>query len=610
MMFNSLNSRSKSPCCAVKTDEKVSFLLRIPSDFESVVMEYNAMDSDNISFDTMEYIGHEGECKVFKTALSFPFPGVFFYVFRLTHYDGTAYYLNRGPLQDGVLENYRGTPWQQTVYKKEYQSPTGFAGKIMYQIFPDRFYREKLLSDPEKDIRSDWGGVPYFNDDRFHPEHFIGSDFFGGNLQGIQAKLPYLQSLGVSLIYLNPIFCSSSDHRYDTADYMRIDPVLGDEEDFVSLCREAHKSGIKIILDGVFSHVGADSLYFDIKEKYGTQGACHHPDSPYRSWFTFDHSDIGYRCWWGVFSLPEINESELSYCDFICGENGVIAHWMRLGADGFRLDVADELPDEFLDAVRCRLKTENPNALLLGEVWEDATTKFSHGGRRRYLLGDQLDGVMNYPFKNAVLNFMLRRDAFGFGETVTKIYNNYPTEMLDTTMNFLSTHDTVRAISVLSGSAACGFSRKEQATASLSEEEYKRGVSLFKTALGLLFMLNGIPSVYYGDEAGLCGFSDPFNRLCYPWNHQDTALLNFVQNLCRFRNEHSAVFSDGSFRVLSCEGAVVTVERVGKEYSLICTVNMSETAVDVCKEWFENPVFGNLQEGKLASEEFVIGRIG
>ena len=607
--FDSLSKRYKSPLGAVKTNQTTTFIIRIPSDFDGAVVEYKKIDTDFLNFVDMQYLGFEGEYKVFKAEISFLEPCVLFYNFRIYTLDGRCEFLNRGSLQQAETASYKGREWQLTVYDQNYQQPSEYAGKTMYQIFPDRFCKGDYSANTDRVVRSDWGGVPFYNNDK-NSTDFIGSDFFGGNLCGIIEKLDFLKELGISVIYLNPIFLSSSNHRYNTFDYMQIDPLLGDENIFSELCKKAHSLGIKIILDGVFSHVGSDSKYFDLDGKYGKIGAYHNPDSEYRKWFTFDNSDIGYKSWWGIFSMPETNESEPSFKEFICGENGVIAHWMKLGADGVRLDVADELPDDFLDCIRNRIKAINPDAILIGEVWEDASTKHSHGGRRRYLLGNQLDGVMNYPFKAAVLNFMTSKNAYDFLEGVAHICNNYPAPILNCTMNFLSTHDTVRAVNLLSGSAGNYMSRNEQANCHLSAYEYKRGKHLFKIASTILFVLNGIPSIYYGDEAGLCGFADPFNRLCYPWGNEDLELLNFFKALCRFRTENSGILSDAVFEIVSCAENVAVFKRTNKKGTLVCAVNMSSTPVSLDKQLFKNTVFGSLDENfNLASESVVIGLI-
>ena len=198
----------------------------------------------------------------------------------------------------------------------------------------------------------------------------------------------------------------SSNHRYNTADYRKIDPLLGTEEDFINLCREAKKRGIRIILDGVFSHTGSDSIYFNKNSRYNSAGAFNTPESPYKNWFQFLKYPDVYKSWWGFTSLPELDKNNPDYINFICGEDGILRHWLRLGASGYRLDVADELPDSFIARVREAVKAEGEENLLIGEVWEDASNKLAYGVRRKYFLGDELDSVMNYPFKEAILDLL------------------------------------------------------------------------------------------------------------------------------------------------------------------------------------------------------------
>ena len=270
--------------------------------------------------------------------------------------------------------------YQITVYDKSYQTPEWFRGKVMYQIFPDRFCRGKKGVDLSRkqgnyQLHEDWYAPPAQNR---HPyeDGPAYNDFYGGNISGIIEKLPYLKEMGVGVIYLNPIFEAYSNHRYDTGNYKRIDPVLGEEEDFRELCQKAEELGIRIILDGVFSHTGADSIYFN---KYGTygagQGAFQSWDSPYRNWYQFtDYPN--YQSWWGCSNLPNVNEMEDSYLNYILrDEDAVIKKWIRAGASGWRLDVADELPDEFIKILRKELKQTNPDSVLIGEVWEDASNK-------------------------------------------------------------------------------------------------------------------------------------------------------------------------------------------------------------------------------------------
>ena len=441
--------------------------------------------------------------------------------------------------------------WQITVYSPDFRTPDWIKGGIIYQIFPDRFcfsgHKKKNIPD-DRVIRTDWGGLP-----EYHPDSkgiIRNNDYFCGDFKGIEEKLPYIASLGVNCIYLNPISSAHSNHRYDTADYMKPDVLLGTEEDFASLCKKASETGINIIIDGVYNHTGADSIYFDKYGRYGKTGAYHNDSSPYYSWYNFGKTKNKYDSWWGIDTLPETNENDPSFSEYITGENGVIDKWLQLGAKGIRLDVADELPDEFLDKVRLAVKKNGNDNYLLGEVWEDATNKISHGGRRRFLRGAQLDSVMNYPFRDAIISFLLTANAEKFMHTVFCITENYPPEALHCLMNHLGTHDTERILSLLSGVCCDGVSREGQAGISIPPDNLKRGLKLLKTALVMNFTLPGVPSIYYGDEAGLTGSKDPFNRGCFPWGNENTEILQFTKDLAQLRKS-CEVLKDGGFYPIS-----------------------------------------------------------
>ncbi|MBR2471069.1 MAG: glycoside hydrolase family 13 protein, partial [Clostridia bacterium] len=235
----------------------------------------------------------------------------------------------------------------------------------------------------------------------------------------------------------------------------------------------------------------------------------------------------------------ELNESYMDY--IIYSKDSVISHWLKLGADGFRLDVADELPDEFIAALHKKLKEINPDALLLGEVWEDASNKISYGKRRKYFSDSNLDSVMNYPFKDAIIGYV-KGEITGkdFAERIMTIVENYPRPVLDCLMNLLSTHDTARIITVLSGKGE-GMNKTEKANFKLTGSDLDRALALTKAAALLQFTLPGNPSIYYGDEIGMEGFEDPLNRAFYRWNNPNTSLQAFYQELAHLKNENKAI---------------------------------------------------------------------
>lgn len=476
--------------------------------------------------------------------------------------------------------------WQLTVFDRDFKTPDWVKGAIIYQIFPDRFCcsGEKKENVPEDRIlHTDFASLPCYKPD----ENGIirNNDFFGGDFKGIESKLDYIKSLGVSLIYLNPICEAHSNHRYDTADYLSPDSLLGTKEDFISLCNEAHKRDIKIILDGVFSHTGADSIYFNKFNRYATTGAYQSEGSEYYSWYTFKSYPDKYNSWWGIDILPEVNENSPSFTEFITGENGVIDYWLSLGADGFRLDVADELPDEFLDNIRIAVKRNGADKFLLGEVWEDASNKISGGGRRRFLLGKQLDSVMNYPFRDALIDFLLTGSAESFMDKITEICRNYPPEALHTMMNHLGTHDTERILTVLSGINCEGKNRDWQAQVQIPQTNLQRGIKLLKMALSIIYTLPGVPSIYYGDEAGLTGCKDPFNRRFYPWGRENTEILDFQRFMGNFRC-NSKAFTTGEFIPLSATlGCVAYMRYLEGEKRIAAIANKNPKEITYWLNW-------------------------
>lgn len=500
------------------------------------------------------------------------------------HFDYFSSYGRSSILQseDGI-GNFLGAfsarkDWQLTVTEKDFTTPDWLKGGIIYQIFPDRFYnsgakKENVPSD--RVLRKDWGNEPEWKPT--YDGKVLNNDFFGGDLKGISEKLPYLKDLGVTCIYLNPIFESHSNHRYDTADYSKIDPLLGTEEDFKNLCKDAKKQGIHIILDGVFSHTGDDSVYFNRKGRYSTLGAYNSPESPYYKWYKFTNYPDKYQSWWGFITLPEVIEEGEEYRNFINGKGGIIEKWLKAGADGFRLDVADELPDIFIDELRARLKETKPDALLMGEVWEDATTKHSYGSRRRYLLGSQFDSVMNYPFANAILDFCRSGKAESFMSTVMQIVENYPKQCLDVMMNHIGTHDTERAITKIAGESCEYRDRNWQSCHSLGDK-YEKGVQLLKCAVALQYTLPGVPSVYYGDEAGLEGYKDPFNRGCYPWGNENHDLIDFYKTMGKIRRKNP-VFEKGYFSPVSSMLGCVAYRRHNENGNIMIIVNRNEHSI-------------------------------
>ena len=479
---------------------------------------------------------------------------------------------------DLTFERESGSRFRLLVYKKDLQTPTWFKGGVMYHIFLDRFCRGEgeVTLHKQAVLDPDWAhGIPQYP--KKNGDEIANNVFFGGNLWGVVEKLDYLESLGVTVLYLSPIFKAYSNHRYDTGDYEKIDEFLGGEEAFDALVREAHARGIKILLDGVFNHTGDDSRYFNRRGSYGEEGAYRSPNSPYAKWYHFRKFPDDYECWWNIKILPRLNHQEEDCRRYFTGAQGVIAKWTGRGVDGWRLDVADELSDEFLDELRHVVKKNTNNqGLIIGEVWENAADKIAYGNRRRYLSGDQLDSVMNYPFRNAVLALLRDGDAETFYHILTEIYASYPRVVSHSLMNLLGTHDTARILTLLGdgGKGEC-LPNDTLAHLSLTEEERENALTLIKLASVLQFTAYGVPSVYYGDEAGVEGYGDPFCRRPFPWGREDADLLSHYRALGKLRHEHSAL-TDGDFRFLEHDAKSFMFERLNERERILVCANVGE----------------------------------
>lgn len=567
MNFNSRKIECKSPYGAVKCGEKLSLHFPIAS-WVSVDKMYVFIRLGDVSTPVeMRFEKSENGFLVYTADYVFDAAGIYYYRFEMRNRDGVWYY-GRGENGESVCgENL--PEWQLTVYKSSYKTPDFAKGNIIYHIFVDRFNRADGVKTKRKyRLHESFSESPEVvsADGKYYAD-----DFFGGNFNGIREKLDYLEELGVGIIYLSPIFKAFSNHRYDTGDYLKVDELLGTEDDFKRLLDAAHEKGMKIILDGVFNHSGADSLYFNKFGTYDSLGAYQSKSSPYYDWYYFKKFPDEYACWWGCDNVPDLNKSNKDYRALVFGKNGVVEKWQKLGADGWRLDVVDELPIDFVNLLIKKIKSVNKDALVIGEVWEDASTKVSYGELRPYLLGDQLDGTMNYPFMNAIIAYVRDGDEKFFKDTVQSILENYPKETVYCLMNSLGTHDTVRIINALSDVHAHGWSKTHKLGYKLPDSEYEKAKKKLYLASVLQFTLPGIPSIFYGDEAGLQGFDDPINRRPYPWGSEDKEILAHYKKLGRIRRENRAVFS-GGFNMRD-ENGLVAYERTSGDDEILIAVN-------------------------------------
>lgn len=600
ILYNSKDTEFKSPFGTLIEGQKCKISIHIPKSCQTVGVNLIFLFENMCEYKSvpMERCDTTDDYEIFSCTFTLERAELYFYYFRITT-KNEAFSLYREGYDQTNME--AGELWQLSCIPADFSVPKAYSGSVMYQIFPDRFNQTGECDVSQKLepfwIHTDKHDVPcYLPNEKGDVEN---CDFYGGNLNGIASKLDYLKELGVDVIYLNPIFKAWSNHRYDTADYHKIDELLGTEEDFSKLCELAHKREMKIILDGVFSHTGSNSKYFDKLGIFGN-GAYSCPASPYRSWYDFQEYPDTYTSWWGINTLPCVNEMDEGFRNFIIdSEDSVISHWLRAGADGFRLDVADELPDEFIAAFRERLKSIKPDALLVGEVWEDASNKISYGKRRRYFVSGELDSVMNYPFRNCIIDYVKNNDnGTAFKETVMTIAENYPKSVLNTLMNMLSTHDTPRILSVLSSEDA---PRDKNVCAGYIMHESVREDALLRlrVAAFLQFVLPGMPCIYYGDELGSEGFGDPFNRGYFRWDMvEGNPIREFFIRIASIRNSHDAL-RHGDIGV-ECDGkGRLIIERKTQTHICRAYVNMGDTVkIGVCDNLllFER---GHLEKGEL-----------
>ncbi len=577
--FNPLDVHCKSIVGSVQQQKKIQFNVycikpdavfdktHTPNIDDCYTPNENAMlhlnrDGENAEHFTMEKtaFGWSIALQIFKT-------GLYFYTFDIENVG----FISCGALQQGeITQSPHG--FLLTIYSNGYKTPEWFKGGVMYQIFPDRFCKKGTMPDIKWRIcRDDWGGIPSYKPNE--KGKVLNNDFFGGNLQGIQSKLDYLKDLGVTTLYLNPIFEAASNHRYDTANYLKIDPVLGTEIDFQNLVNAAKSKEMRIILDGVFNHTGDDSIYFNKYGHYSSLGAFQSQQSPYYSWYSFSEFPHKYESWWGIDVLPQVNEDDSSYQDFIFGQNGVLKTWLSCGIGGYRLDVADELPDFFLKKLRKSVKESNENAIIIGEVWEDASNKVAYSQRREYLQGKELDSVMNYPLKDAIIRYMTTGNANVLVQAVYTLIDHYPKQTLDCLMNILGTHDTARILTVLGGIYCNNKDEMAQQGAYLSENAKKIAIEKLKMAAILQYTMPGVPCVYYGDENAMEGHIDPFCRQCFNWDTINEELLAFYKGLGKMRADYQNIFKDGDFYLCETKDELLYYKREKDNACIYVAVN-------------------------------------
>lgn len=565
---------------AVKYGRKMRFSVKTPFSLCSACFEIYCDDTGERRFFDMHASGENEFSLEADTASLCEESGLFYYAYHLnTEYGQRDLLCDFDTLEEKLCEP-RGDGndfFQLLIYKEREVLPSWFSGGVMYHIFVDRFFSAggNPVRDDARKI-DDWEhGMPEYP--AYPGAYLENNEFFGGDLQGVAAKLDYIASLGVNTVYLSPIFRAYSNHKYDTGDYMTVDEMFGGEEALRTLISEADRRGIRIILDGVFNHTGNDSVYFNAKGRYPDVGAYQSPLSPYFPWYSFKNYPDDYESWWGIKILPRVKSDEPSYREFLFGEGGVIRKYMRMGIGGWRLDVADELSDDFLSCLSAAARSERGDALVIGEVWEDASNKISYSKRKKYFRGGELDSVMNYPMKNAVIAYIRYGNADALKAEAKRIYTHYPREVANSLMNFLGTHDTVRALTALGGASPDGKSNDELAHMKMSESEYATAKKRLMLAYLTVAMLPGVPCIYYGDEAGMQGYSDPMNRMPYPWGREDSEIRDFYRKVGVVRRENG-IFADGEFYIAYADSDIAALVREKGGERITALINRGDIA--------------------------------
>lgn len=581
-VFDSRQTYYKNPLGCVKEGEILKLRLEIPKGYNPtrawvIFQELNSNRDFSVE---MACKGEVEESVAFECEVRFECANIHKYYFSFIDTWGTPKFVQKknNSFEGEIRGNKEGVNWQLTVYQVT-ETHSNMKKGTMCQIFPDRFCKYGDTKNPPPDrMYRVWNGVP------FYKQNQIGQDFFGGNLQGIIHRLKYLKSLGVTVLYLNPIWLASSNHRYDTADYRKVDPLLGTEKDLKELISKAHEYGMVVILDAVFNHTGADSIYFNKYGRYPVLGAYNSKESPYYDWYCFEEYPDKYKSWWGFVELPTINQNSKSLQKYMFGENGTIDYWYSLGIDGIRLDVPDELPNFTLNLIYEAVKRNGKPIVIIGEVWEDASCKCNYGHRMEYFLGKQLTSVMNYPVKNAVLAYIRYGGSWteNLKETLITIFlENYPREIAYSLMNFVTSHDTVRAITKLAGVEVDDHDMEWQSKHDeLSREEYLLGRKRLMMAYLMTYFFPGVPSIFYGDEIGMSGQKDALCRKPYNWVKRDKKLLKFFKELGRFRKTESEFFEDADFDVVHIDEEICILERKKAGRRLLYIGSISERRLE------------------------------
>ncbi len=497
--------------------------------------------------------------------------------------DGEEYYLNKDHQFTSNLEKK-----DMRKISVNFNVPEWCQGAMIYHIFVDRFYRSdtsKLIQMPRRSIHLDTSEQPQLGPDQ---NGIYNNDFYGGDLKGITEKLDFIRAMGFTVLYLSPIVESQSTHRYDTANYLRVDPYAGTMQDLKELCDKAHQLGMRVILDAVFNHTGNDSVYFDEYDHYGENGAHHNPDSPYYKFYKQRYNEKTgcneFKFWWNIFkNLPECNSDSPEWQEFICGRGGVIDQWFECGIDGLRLDVADELSDQFIERIREACERNKKDSFIYGEVWERSI----YQGRNYIMSGHGMHSIMNYKGMDAMMRYYLfPEETYRLQWAIDEILSEYPKEVRDSLMNSTSTHDISRSITLFGAPYLLDprnqwiwnvdnenhdFIRNFR----LTEEEYQRGRDKYLSYLIAIAFMSGNFTVFAGDEAGQQGLGNLQNRGYYPWDNIDTVIQDVVTNIGRI-TESNPFLKKAEMKSLHLDPNLFIYERYNDQEKLLICANPRE----------------------------------
>ena len=485
--------------------------------------------------------------------------------------------------RDNTSQISKDNMWKMSV---NFEVPRWAQGKMMYHIFVDRFYRgnkNKMKPMKNRKPHASWNEPMEIGPDK---DGDWNVDFYGGDIRGIIEKLDYIQSMGISIIYLSPIVWSQSTHRYDASDYEKVDPYAGTNEDLKELCDKAHKRGIKVILDAVFNHTGNDSKYFNEFGNFPELGAYQSSKSKYFPFYRkyYSNNQVYFDYWWGFKNLPVCDGDSKEWQNFIYGEGGVIDHWFDLGIDGLRLDVADELSDEFIEGIHRAAKRKKKDSYILGEVWDNVMRDNNTRHNRSFLEGGKgMHSVMNYLLIDALIRYYKYEDVGKLKEILRQLKVEYPDEALFAAMNPTSTHDISRLINILGSKSfiyngqygwTVNEDRNWQKNFHLTPEEYQEGKNAMKSYLYGLTFLPGNISIFYGDEVGIQGMGDQACRAPYPWGREDKEILEYIKWIGRTRKKERFL-EQALFEPIEINDRYYQFRRATEKEDALITINRS-----------------------------------